>query len=382
MTHTAPARLLVLLPLLGSCASFPRRDRPPLAPPPGATWLRSDDGTRLYVELDAPAGTPRGVVFLVLGPQIATAPAYPGFRARLREAGFVLAAVHPRGAGYSEGVRGDVARYERVLEDYSRFLAHLRARFPGVPLVLMGHSAGGALALELAARSPTGIAGLILVNPAYRLITREGMGPSCGEYIAYAANYLFRPSALTVDLNARPQAIRDSDDRAEAEAMQRDRLVVRYFSLRYLLAQKRIMDRCASNLRRLATPLLIVQGRRDALVDPRGNTELLAASPAADKRRLVAPGGHGSSAVESVAPGLVAWLSARALSAEGRARSPGTRYHPACSRSPSSAPAPPSPRRAAARPRTSSSTVSSTCSSTAARGRRMGSRARGSRSTA
>jgi hypothetical protein len=48
-------------------------------------------------------------------------------------------------------------------------------------------------------------------------------------------------------MNRSPSDVRDPSDRAETEAMQRDPLVVRYLSLRYVIAQKRIMDRCAVN---------------------------------------------------------------------------------------------------------------------------------------
>ena len=82
-----------------------------------------------------------------------------------------------------------------------------------------------------------------------RLQTRlqQGMGPSWTDYVGYGRNVLFRRSALTVDMNRSPARISDAADRAEAEAMQRDPLVVRYSSLRYLLAQKRVMDRCVAN---------------------------------------------------------------------------------------------------------------------------------------
>ena len=79
-------------------------------------------------------------------------------------------------------------------------------------------------------------------------------------------------------MNRSPSHIRDPADCAEAEAMQRDPLVVRYFSLRDLLAQKHVMDRCAANVHATAAPMLLIQGTRDALVDPLGNDALLAAA--------------------------------------------------------------------------------------------------------
>ena len=92
--------------------------------------------------------------------------------------------------------------------------------------------------------------------------------------------------------------------------MQADPLVQRYFSLRYLLAQRKVMASCAVNIAVTDAPLLLVQGATDALVDPKGNDELLAMARSSDKSRLVAPGaGHGSSAVESMIAALVDWLS-------------------------------------------------------------------------
>lgn len=60
--------------------------------------------------------------------------------------------------------------------------------------------------------------------------------------------YIFRPAALTVDMNSNPSAVKNDLDRAEALAMQGDPLVVRYFSMRYLLTQKKITDGCAANI--------------------------------------------------------------------------------------------------------------------------------------
>jgi alpha-beta hydrolase superfamily lysophospholipase len=132
--------------------------------------------------------------------------------------------------------------------------------------------------LALVARSSR-LGGLVLVNPAYRLLRSGGMGPSWIDYVTYGWNFVFRRAGLTVDMNRSPPAIHELADRAEAEAMQRDSLVVRYFGLRYLIAQKRVMNRCAANAHATTAPLLLIQGARDALVDPRGNDDILAGTP-------------------------------------------------------------------------------------------------------
>lgn len=293
------------------CVSYPRMARPPVAPPASAVYMPGAGGARLYTSIDG-SPEPRGVVWYVLGPEIGSTPLYPGFTRALHQAGFATAVLHPRGTGYSSGVRGDIEDYALFLGDYQAFLRRLRERFAGRPLFLLGHSAGAAFALHVAATSRDPLAGVILVNPAYKLIYSEGMGPSFCDYVVYGANYVFRPAALTVDMNSNPSVVKNDLDRAEAVAMQGDPLVVRHFSMRYLLAQRKVMDRCAVNIAATDAPVLLVQGAGDALVDPKGNDELLAVARSTDKRKLVAPSaGHGSSAVESMISPLVDWLSKR-----------------------------------------------------------------------
>ena len=93
--------------------------------------------------------------------------------------------------------------------------------------------------------------------------------------------------------------------------MQSDPLVVRYFSMRYLLAQQQVMQRCATNAASTSAPLLLLQGEQDLMVDPRGNDEILAAVRSRDSTKLVvAGGGHGSSSVETMVEPIVGWLRA------------------------------------------------------------------------
>lgn len=104
--------------------------------------------------------------------------------------------------------------------------------------------------------------------------------------------------------------------------MQRDPLTVRYFSMRFLLGQKAVMDRCPANAAKVRAPLLLVEGAHDGLVDRRGTDEIFAAAGAADKARLVArEGGHGASAVETEVGAIVQWLLAR-VSPKPEAASP------------------------------------------------------------
>jgi alpha-beta hydrolase superfamily lysophospholipase len=251
------------------------------------------------------------VVWFVLGPETPGQPPYERLTAALHATGFATAVVHARGTGFSDGLRGDLDDYALFLSDHRLFLEHLTARFSRI--FLFGQSVGAALALEAAASPPAPLAGLVLVNPAWKLTYGKGMGPTFRDYVAYAVDSVFRRSALTVDMNRSPSLVQFAPDREEAEAMQRDPLVVRYFSLRYLLAQRKIMKRCPKNVAAVHAPLLLVQGAHDALVDPASFDELLRAAKVSDEQKLVAPdGGHGSSAVETMVPRFVEWLVSHA----------------------------------------------------------------------
>jgi alpha-beta hydrolase superfamily lysophospholipase len=301
-------RLLLLAALLAGCASAPLLLRPPIDPPAKAEFISGAGDVRLYTELTGEG--PRGVVWLVLGAEIASAPPYPKLTAALHEAGFATAVVHARGTGFSDGPRGDLDDYSLFLGDLRQYREVLSARFPG-RVFLFGHSAGAALALELAAETQ-GLAGVVLINPAWKLVYGKGMGPTFGDYLTYAANFVFRPAALTVDMNRNPSAIAFAADRAEGEAMQKDPLVVRYFSLRYMLAQSKVMDRCPGNAKRVTAPVLMIEGQHDGLVDPSGTAVLFALVPGPDKVKLVASeGGHGSSAVETQVEPILGWLHGR-----------------------------------------------------------------------
>lgn len=251
------------------------------------------------------------MVWFVLGPETHGRPPYARLSAALHQNGFATAVVHARGTGFSDGLRGDVENYALVLSDLRLFHERLAEQFACIFLFVQ--SVGAALALEVAASASTSPAGLVLVNPAWKLTYAKGMGPSLADYLTYSANYVFRPSALTVDMNRSPSSAAFLPDRKEAEAMQRDPLVVRYFSLRYLLAERKVMNRCPQNAALIQAPLLLVQGAHDALVDPASFDVLLGAARVADKRKFVAPdGGHGSSAVETMVLPLLEWVTSHA----------------------------------------------------------------------
>lgn len=307
-----------VLSLLGLCAAavaalraIPVRVelRPPVPPPASGAFLLARDGTRLFHEIDAPAD-PRAIVWIVQGIEVESGPSFPALRAALRRAGVGVATMHPRGTGFSDGPRGDVDDFRKILEDERTFARALRARFPRTPIALLGHGAGAAFAVETAAALADEVRfdGVILVNPAVG--RREGgVGPGARDLATYAAYLLFRPATPIVDMGGDPSRLRDPGDRRDAERAKADPLRVPRFSMRLLLGLRSVMNRSVENARGLRMPLLVICGKGDEIVDPSSGDDLARAWGGARTEVRRVWGGHGTAVVEGNADAIVAFVT-------------------------------------------------------------------------
>jgi alpha-beta hydrolase superfamily lysophospholipase len=81
------------------------------------------------------------------------------------------------GHGRSDGERALVTDFDLVVEDLHRLTEHVRDEHPGLPLVLLGHSMGGLIAIRYAQLHRDMLAGLVLSAP---LIGNPGTGVLLG----------------------------------------------------------------------------------------------------------------------------------------------------------------------------------------------------------
>jgi len=155
------------------------------ANPPGtfpliASTLPGSDGTPLHLLQWKTGSTPRAVVQVAHG-MSEHAGRYDGLAQALNEAGYAVYANDHRGHGQTVtmpedlGYPGDNAGWRTLVDDLGIVQRRIAADYPGVPIVLLGHSMGAFLAQQFAGEQGT-LAGLVL-SGTYRespLLARGG----------------------------------------------------------------------------------------------------------------------------------------------------------------------------------------------------------------
>jgi alpha-beta hydrolase superfamily lysophospholipase len=227
----------------------------------------------------------RGTVQIVhgLGEHIGR---YDALARRLNAAGWHVGGHDHRGHGLSEGARGCVQHSNTLLTDIGAAMDHLRGRGP---LVLLGHSMGGAIAARfvaegltrLPARWSRDVNGLVLSSPALRL----RLGAARRLLLALLPRWV--PN-LALRNGLDPAWI--SRDPAVVQAYRRD--VHNHDRLSPRLARC-IVDAGAQALRAAPfwnVPTLLMWGEADRCVDPGGSAAFAAAAPAGCVEAVPWPG--------------------------------------------------------------------------------------------
>jgi alpha-beta hydrolase superfamily lysophospholipase len=216
-------------------------------------------GLKIHARTWLPAGAPIGVVVIAHG-FAEHGGRYAAVAERLVADGIAVRAADHRGHGLSEGRRTSIVRFGDYVDDLTTVIAQARGRWPSLRLVLLGHSMGGLVALDLAVRPGGPVDGLVLSAPAAcpREVSRFTL--AVGRALSRVAP---NTGVLRLPLN------RISRDPAVVDAYNNDPLVFRT-PIRARLGAEMLdaMDRVDAGLPSLRTPLLVMQGTADGLVDP------------------------------------------------------------------------------------------------------------------
>ncbi len=232
------------------------------------------DGLQLARMAWPAVGTPRGTVLIVhgLGEHCER---YVRLAANLTAAGWLVHSYDQRGHGASEGARGDIATSTSLLDDLALVLDTLHQEQVPRPLVLLGHSMGGAVAARLLADgSKAGVDAdvdaLVLSSPALdpglnalqrlRLVLGARLLPHLAMSNGLSPQWISRD----------PQIVRNYVDDTRVHNRMTPLLA------RFIVdAGRQVIARAAQ----WRTPTLLLWAGADRCVSPRGSAAFAAAAP-------------------------------------------------------------------------------------------------------
>lgn len=276
--------VLLLLAWLAGCATpiVQQRGESLSAPRLEADRVVAADGALLPLGVWRPQGSPRAVVLALHG--------FNDYRQAFAEVGPFLAArgiatyaFDQRGFG-ATAQPGIWAGSELLVDDARTVAALLHERYPGRPLVLLGESMGGAVAIKLLAESPEAAAGVALVAPA--VWGRATMNP-----LQRAALWGVAHSFPGMRFSGRALGITASDNEAMLRAQGRDPLVLKDARADALWGLANLMDGALAAAPGMKTAALVLYGEHDEIIPPRATCRMLS-ELAVPARVAVYPNGY------------------------------------------------------------------------------------------
>jgi acylglycerol lipase len=280
-------KILVLLALSFFPTNFAEADELPrtLRTMGGVTkYVLGMTDARALVSWQAPAQE-RAIILAVHGFGF-NKYAYKQFAERMQDKGISTYALDVRGFGDWAKLKSadNQLNLDAGVQDVKGLLRSLRASRPGTSIFLLGESMGGAVALHVAAESPELVDGVISSVPSNNLRGRNLLA------LKVVLKVLVKPigrvdigrelmSRATNDQTLRNDLLADSDIKTK---------VSRSELLNFWNFMK--SNHCAA-MGISGTPVLMVQGDRDQLIDAEGTRQLFEELSTSDKSMMLIKGG-------------------------------------------------------------------------------------------
>lgn len=221
----------------------------------------SADGLKIVFRSWRPRGDPRGVVAIVPGFNSHSG-YYTWTAGQLAAAGYAVSAIDLRGRGKSDGERFYVEKFADYVADVTAFVHLIKAAQPGLPVFLLGHSAGGVVSCLYAIEHQTELAGLLCESFAFRLPAPD-FALAVLKGLSHVAPHAHVLRLKNEDFSRDPRAV---------EAMNTDPLIAHETQPTKTLAEMvRADERLKQDFPAITLPLLILHGTADKATQSAGS---------------------------------------------------------------------------------------------------------------
>lgn len=263
------------------------------------------DGGGLFIRAWLPPAAPRAILVICHGFN-AHSGYYGWVGAQGAGAGLATYALDLRGRGRSEGERFYVESFDAYVADLHALVVLAKARQPGLPLFLLGHSAGGVAACLYALDHADELAGLICEDFAFELPAPE-LALTILKGVSHLAPHGHALTLKNEDFTRNPQVL---------QTMNADPLIAGESQpLATVAALIRADERLKLEFASICAPVLIVHGQSDKAARPGGSERFFDEAGAADKTlRLYEDRYHdplNDIGREEVMADMVQWIEAR-----------------------------------------------------------------------
>lgn len=190
--------------------------------------------------------------------------------------GFAVGGFDMRGHGQSAEQRGFIESYEAVSADLVDFIGRAEDRFPPIKRFLLSHSTGGAVVLQTLLSQPDIADGAILSSPAIRVANANPFDRWLTRtFTNIAPRFAPRPPDLG-NLTHDEERLKTN----QADPLSFDKQGIPMRTAHLLLNST---DYFLDHANAITTPLLIMHGSEDNLIDPNGSRQLYERVASTDK---------------------------------------------------------------------------------------------------
>ena len=230
-------------------------------------------GLKIATKSWKPEVKPRGIMILIHGFN-----AHSGYMEWPAEQfaanGLVVHALDLRGRGKSEGERFYVEQLSDYLSDVNTLINIARAENPGLPIYVLGHSAGGVIATSYVFENQKEIAGLICESFAYD-VGLPHLVQLALEGVSHLAPHLHVFSLKNEDFSRDPAAV---------ERMNNDPLIAKESQPAETAAVLlKAADALTDHFPQFNVPVLIIHGTADKATRPAGSQKFYDDAGSTDK---------------------------------------------------------------------------------------------------